>query len=66
MYDPLQCLLDHSCVESEQIGKNEVGIDVILTNGEYKLIILDQQENSVRRWLTAEEGLNTVPFTFEL
>jgi hypothetical protein len=42
VYDPLACLLDHSCVESEQVAKNEVGLDVILTSGDYKLIIIDQ------------------------
>jgi hypothetical protein len=65
-YDPLSCLLDHSCVESEQAGKNEVNIEVILTTGNYKLTIFDQQENGVRRWLTGEVGLTTAPFTLEL
>jgi hypothetical protein len=65
-YDPLSCLLDHSCVESEQASKNEVNIEVILTAGNYKLTIFDQQENSVRRWLTGEVGLTTAPFTLEL
>ena len=31
IYDPLASLYDHSCVESELAGKNEIGIDVILT-----------------------------------
>lgn len=65
-YDPLVCLYDHQCVVSELVGKNEVGIDVILTQGQYKLTIFDQEENSVRRWLTHDAGLQTVPFTFEL
>jgi hypothetical protein len=52
VYNPLACLFDHSCVESEQVGKNEVGIDVILTAGDYKLSIFDQQENGVRKWLS--------------
>lgn len=41
IYDPLSCLYDHSCIESSQIGKNELNIDVILTSGEYELIIFD-------------------------
>ena len=41
IYDPLSCLYDHSCVETSQIGKNELNIDVILTSGEYELIIFD-------------------------
>ena len=54
------------CVESELINKNEIGIDVILTPGKYELIIFDQEENSLHRWLTHDLGLSTVPFTFEL
>mmetsp|Transcript_21056 Transcript_21056/g.32601 ORF Transcript_21056/g.32601 Transcript_21056/m.32601 type:complete len:348 (+) Transcript_21056:176-1219(+) len=34
-YDPLACLYDHTCFESEQIGKNELNIFVILTPGDY-------------------------------
>lgn len=64
--NPLACLLDHSCHQSEQVSKGEISIDVILTNGHYQLIIYDQEENSVRRWLTHSVGLSTVPFTFEL
>lgn len=56
-YDPLSCLYDHQCVVSELVGKNEIGIDVILTQGRYKLTIFDQEENSVRRWLTHDAGL---------
>lgn len=41
IYDPLACLYDHSCIEASQIGKNELNIDVILTSGEYELIIFD-------------------------
>lgn len=66
IYDPLSCLYDHSCIESSQIGKNELNIDVILTAGEYELIIFDQQENDVRNWLTSDAGLKNVPFSFEL
>jgi hypothetical protein len=66
VYDPLACLYDHSCIETEQVGKNELSIDVILTSGDYQLTIFDQQENSVRRWLSGQGGLTTVPFTFEL
>jgi hypothetical protein len=40
-YDPLKCLYDHSCIETETIGKNEVGIQAILTSGDYKLVIFD-------------------------
>jgi len=29
-------------------------------------VIFDQQENSVRRWITDTVGLQTVPFTFDL
>ena len=65
-YDALKCLWDHSCVESEMIGKNEIGIAAILTNGNYELIIFDQEENSVRKWLHQDVGLTKVPFTFEL
>jgi hypothetical protein len=66
IYDPLSCLYDHSCVESSQIGKNELNINVILTAGEYELIIFDQQENDVRQWLTSEAGIKNVPFSFDL
>ena len=38
-YDPLKCLLDHHCAEAELIGKNQLSLDVILTTGEYELII---------------------------
>lgn len=47
-YDPLACLYDHSCVESEQMNKNEVAITVILTSGEYQLTVFDQQEDHMR------------------
>ena len=66
IYDPLSCLYDHQCIESSQIGKNELNIDVILTSGEYEIIIFDQQENDVRSWLTSDVGLKNVPFSFEL
>jgi hypothetical protein len=66
VYDPLACLYDHSCIESEQIGKNELNIDVILTSGDYQLTIFDQQESHIRKWITNEAGLTSVPFTFEL
>ena len=66
LYEPLACLYDHSCVVSEQLSKNEIGLAVILTSGEYELTIYDQEENSVRRWLDRDVGLVTVPFTFEL
>jgi len=66
IYDPSSCLYDHTCVESAQAGKNELNIDVILTSGDYELIIFDQQENAVRKWLTDEAGLAAVPFAFEL
>ena len=42
VYDPLACLYDHSCIESELVGKNELNIDVILTSGDYELLIYDQ------------------------
>lgn len=41
IYNPLGCLYDHSCVESEKIGKNEININVILNNGDYELILFD-------------------------
>lgn len=66
VYDPLGCLYDHTCVETELVGKNELGIDVILTSGDYELIVFDQQENSVRSWLRETARLDTVPFTLEL
>lgn len=66
VYDPLSCLYEHSCVESVQSGKNELNINAILTSGAYELIIFDQQENAVRRWLTEEAGLSRVPFAVEL
>ena len=66
VYDPLACLYDHSCIESDQVSKNELNIDVILTTGDYQLTIFDQQENSVRKWITQEVGLTSVPFTLEL
>jgi len=66
VYDPLTCLYDHTCVVSELVGKNEIGIDVILTQGHYKLTIFDQEENAVRRWLTHDAGIQHAPFTFEL
>ena len=43
-----------------------MNIDVILTSGDYELIIFDQQENNVRKWLTNDAGLTMVPFTFQL
>jgi hypothetical protein len=64
-YDPLKCLYDHSCIETEQVGKNEVGISAILTGGEYTLTIFDQQDAQVRRWLQST-GLSNVPFSFDL
>jgi hypothetical protein len=42
VYDPLTCLYDHSCIESELVGKNELNIDAILTSGDYELLIYDQ------------------------
>jgi hypothetical protein len=51
-YDPLACLYDHSCIESELVGKNELNIDVILTSGDYELLIYDQQETHIRNWIT--------------
>ena len=66
VYDPLACLYDHSCIESELVGKDELNIDVILTSGDYQLTIFDQQESHVRNWITNEAGLTSVPFTFEL
>ena len=65
-HDPLACLYDHSCIESELVGKDELNIDVILTTGDYQLTIFDQQESHIRNWITNEAGLTTVPFTFEL
>jgi len=66
VYDPLACLYDHSCIESELVGKNELNIDVILTSGDYELLIYDQQETHIRNWMTNQAGLVSVPFTFEL
>jgi hypothetical protein len=37
-----------------------------LTPGNYELVIFDQEENSLHRWLTRDLGLSSVPFTFEL
>ena len=54
------------CVESELVDKNQIGIDVILTPGDYELSIFDQEENDLHRWLTRDLGLRSVPFTFEL
>jgi hypothetical protein len=65
-YDPLACLYDHSCVESEQVSKNEVGISAILTAGEYQLTIFDQQEEHMRKWIAKDLGLASIPFTMEL
>ena len=65
-HDPLRCLYDHHCIESEMLAKNEISIAAILTSGDYELIIYDQEENSVRRWLHNDAGLIDVPFTFEL
>ena len=66
VYNPLACLYDHSCVETEQLGKNELSLSVILPQGTYEIIVFDQQENDVRRWLSHDAGLRQVPFTFEL
>jgi len=41
-YNPLACLYDHACYETELIGKNEINLFVILTPGDYQLIIFDQ------------------------
>jgi hypothetical protein len=46
------CLYDHSCVEADLLNKNEMSLNVILTSGDYELIIFDQQENDVRSFLT--------------
>jgi hypothetical protein len=48
------------------VSKNEQSIYAILTQGSYQLMIYDQQENSVRRWLVNDAELEEVPFTFEL
>lgn len=53
-YNPLDCIYDHQCVESELINKNEIGLDVILTPGKYELIIFDQEENDLHMWLTSD------------
>lgn len=66
VHDPLKCLYDHSCVVSQAVGKNEIGIAAILTTGDYELVLFDQEENSVRRWLHGDAGLDTVPFSFDL
>jgi hypothetical protein len=65
-YDRLKCLYDHSCIESEMLGKNEISLAAILTAGDYELLIFDQEETSVRRWLQEDAGLSDVPFSFEL
>ena len=52
IYDPLVCLYDHSCVEADLLNKNEMNLNVILTSGDYEIIIFDQQENDVRSFLT--------------
>lgn len=65
-HDPLRCLLDHHCIESEMINKNEISIAAILTGGDYELTIFDQEENSVRRFLHQDGGLEDIPFSFEL
>lgn len=48
------------------MGKNEIGIAAVLLTGEYELVLFDQEENSVRKWLHTEGGLEAVPFSFEL
>lgn len=65
-YEPLKCIYDHMCVETELINKNELGLDVILTPGKYELIIFVQEDRTLHRWLTEDLGLSHVPFTFEL
>jgi hypothetical protein len=65
-HEPLKCLYDHHCIESEMLGKNEISLAAILTAGDYELVIFDQEENSVRKWLHEEAGLVDVPFSFEL
>lgn len=57
-YDPLACLYDHMCVESELINKNEIGLSVVLTPGKYELVIFDQEENSLHKWLTNDLGIH--------
>jgi hypothetical protein len=66
VHDPLACLLDHSCIETSMTGKNQIGIQAILTAGEYQLAIFDQEENDLRRWLHREAGLDVLPFSFSL
>jgi len=66
VYDPLACLYDHTCIESELVGKNELNINVILTSGAYELLIYDQQEAHMRNWITNQAGLTSLPFTLEL
>jgi len=53
-------------VTTQQLSKNEIGISVILTPGDYQLTIFDQEENALRRWLDSEVGLKEIPFSFEL
>jgi hypothetical protein len=48
------------------MNKNTLTLTVLLTNGQYELIVFDQQENAVRRWLTHEVGLQKVPFALAL
>ena len=53
-FDPLACIYDHMCVESELINKNEIGMDVILTPGKYEFILFVQEDKEIHRWLTQD------------
>lgn len=65
-YNPLKCLYDHSCFEAEQLSKNELNINVILTVGTYELIIFDMPSTPASQFIVNEAQLSRAPFTFEL
>lgn len=65
-YDPMRCLLDHHCAEAEIVGKNQLNLDVILTTGEYELIIFVNQPGDVDKFLMQDAGLRELPMSFSL
>ena len=40
--NPYTCIYDRSCVEARISAKNEMKIEVILTSGLYKLMIIEE------------------------
>ena len=64
--NPFSCLLDKSCTLATMGHKNQLKIDVILTSGLYKLMIIEDEGQDMGKFLTEECGLHGKPITFEI